>query len=392
MRETKFATSRILHILFMLFTQLLLLLFWKFQQGQGIDDFISHCLLTLLFFLMLVLDFVLERLREHFHDSGAENYSEFAKLAFFTSVILAIYSFLPYYIVPFLFLSMLYSVVGNSKTTVLFLTYYSLMFCINVRHNFYELAAYLFFIIIGMILQPYYAKKSYRPYLVILILTSTIMTISLFYFLSTHTITGMIFLYALISGIVTNLLLVFIFDRMKAVSDKREELDIQKILSEEYLLVKEIRAFSGGEYKHAKKMADLCFRCAVATGLDPFVCMAGGFYYRLGILEGEPVVKNGVSLAQANCFPKRVVDILAEYKGEEMYPSTPESALVSIVDDLLCKFEHLEDETKNSSWNREIVILQALNDRSSEGLYDHSGLSINQYLKIREFFVRGKDF
>ena len=97
-----------------------------------------------------------------------------------------------------------------------------------------------------------------------------------------------------------------------------------------------------------------------------------------------------MALAQADCFPPEVVSILAEYNGELRLPSTIESALVHIVDTLVTKFEILDKNTVSSTWNYEVVIYQAMNEKSSTGLYDESGLTMNQFLKIRDFFVKGE--
>ena len=38
-----------------------------------------------------------------------------------------------------------------------------------------------------------------------------------------------------------------------------------------------------------------------------------------------------------------------------------------------------------------MVIYQTLNDESSSGIYDHSGLTMNQFLKIREFLAKEEE-
>jgi len=88
------------------------------------------------------------------------------------------------------------------------------------------------------------------------------------------------------------------------------------------------------------------------------------------------------------CFPEDLVQILSEYYGEENLPSTPESALVHMIDGLLIKLELLENEVGTSKWNREVLIYQTLNEFSSAGLYDNSGMSINAFLKVREWLAK----
>ena len=103
-------------------------------------------------------------------------------------------------------------------------------------------------------------------------------------------------------------------------------------------------------------------RCAAVVGADERVCSAAGMYYRIGVLEGAPLAKNGVKMAQRACFPEKVIRIIGEYNGEEALPSTIES-------------------------NQDMVIYQTLNEYSAAGLYDRSGLSMNMFLKIREYLV-----
>ena len=105
------------------------------------------------------------------------------------------------------------------------------------------------------------------------------------------------------------------------------------------------------------------------------------------VLEGAPLAKNGVKMAQRACFPEKVIRIIGEYNGEEALPSTIESAIVHMVDGLLKKLEVLDEDTVGSNWNQDMVIYQTLNEYSAAGLYDRSGLSMNMFLKIREYLV-----
>ncbi len=61
---------------------------------------------------------------------------------------------------------------------------------------------------------------------------------------------------------------------------------------------------------------------------------------------------------------------------------------MQIADMIVTKFDLLDKDTFSSGWNREIVIYQTMNEKSAEGLYDESGLSMNQFLTIREALVK----
>ena len=110
-------------------------------------------------------------------------------------------------------------------------------------------------------------------------------------------------------------------------------------------------------------------------------------YYRLGVMEGEPVVKNGVRMAVDYCFPTDVIQILAEYQALEKKPSTVESAIVHMCDSVITKLEVMDSDDFTTDWNQSMVIYQTLNELSAKGLYDESGMGMNQYLRIRDFLA-----
>ena len=58
-----------------------------------------------------------------------------------------------------------------------------------------------------------------------------------------------------------------------------------------------------------------------------------------------------------------------------------------MVDNLIPRIELMNEDSMNHSWNQNMVIYQTLNELSQKGIYDNSGLSMNQYLKVRDFLV-----
>ena len=69
--------------------------------------------------------------------------------------------------------------------------------------------------------------------------------------------------------------------------------------------------------------------------------------------------------------------------------SSKESAIVHMVDRVVTKLDLLDKETFSSNWNQDMVIYQTLNEESATGIYDESGLGMNQFLEIRDFLVKG---
>ena len=170
--------------------------------------------------------------------------------------------------------------------------------------------------------------------------------------------------------------------------DKFREITCDKLLSPEHPVQKMMQSQSEKDYLHAQRVSMLCGKCAQFANIKVDVCMMGGMYYRIGRIYGRPYVANGVKIAMDHGFPPEVVDILSEYEGEYRLPSSVESAVVNIVDWVVTKLEAMEDKTFTSEWNKEMLIYNTLNEKSRSGIYDESGLSMNLFLKIREYLVK----
>ena len=159
------------------------------------------------------------------------------------------------------------------------------------------------------------------------------------------------------------------------------------IMNKNYSLRREIKDFSKFEYEHALKVSYFSGKAAFMIGADTLTSKAGGMYYRFPKLFDKEVSSEAMKILENHCFPKEVMDIVYEYGGELRKPTSPESAIVHMIDSVITRMELLDEDTMKSSWNQDMVIYSILNDLSGKGIYDESGLSLNQYLKIRDYLV-----
>jgi len=389
--ESKFAGLRVRNILLMIFGYVLLTVFFYLRFTYGFERLIINLFLIILFAVLLLLVTVSRRIRGSINGNLSETHNGLMLFTMLLTASIIVYSFLPHYTMPFLLFSFFMTEIAGCEVALITTSFAAVFFTINASGSIYELAEYLILILVGAVLAPIYENEKTRPAISFITFCFSVILPGIFSFIPAGQISLPVVIIAAVTGLVTDLLFILLFDKMVVVVKKQEERSVRDIISDTYPLVREIRSFSPADYTHAKAVSSLAAKCANVAGLDADIAAAGGFYYRLGILGGEDVVQNGVLLAQLNCFPQAVITILAEYNGQENTISTPESAVVNLVNHLVSRFEHLREQTSKSDWNREIVIYQTLNELSGSGLYDKSGLSINAYLQIREFLVRGDD-
>ena len=389
--ETVFNSKRVRYLLISAAFLVGLILFFLLRYTGGVERLIINFFLILVFFALFACLLLNRRLSGRIGSNPSEDYRGFCLMTGLSVGILVVSAFLPHYIAPFLLIAFLYTRGSSPEISMIACSVLAVLFVTNKNGSVWELACYIVLGLTGAILTPYYKENKRRPMVSFILFCIGVLIPTLFSYIPQGNLDIRVILLSVVVSLTTDLLFLILFDRMDMIVDNRRETEIRTILKEDYMLLSEIRSFSPSGFAHAKKVSLLAAKCAAQAGLDVAVSAAGGFYYRLGILSGEPVIANGVKLAQLNCFPQEVITILQEYHGQEKEISTPESALVHMIDSLVLTFEKEREKMKNSDWNREILVYQTLNEFSGKGMYDHSGLSINQYLKVREFLVRGED-
>ena len=79
---------------------------------------------------------------------------------------------------------------------------------------------------------------------------------------------------------------------------------------------------------------------------------------------------------------------MKEYHGILELPSTPESAIVQMIDGVLCRFEEMRVNDEMHEWNKDMVVYHVLTEFNSKGMYKKANLSMHNFLEIREYLVK----
>ena len=293
---------------------------------------------------------------------------------------------------PVLLVGFLYVAVCDSSLSLASCIFMDLLYCFITGTNNYILYCYCILSIFG-ILFAYYLKENKNETRIInylLILMIQFFVPFIFYVFTFGKVNLDRLNQFIVLALLYTVIIYFGFGVLVRLDQREEQIAYETFLDDEYSLIVDIMHFSIGEYFHARKVSDLARECAAQIGANELLAACGGLYYRIGILEGEPIVDNSIKIAQKNCLPREVVQILYEYKGINQRPLSPESAIVQMVDSVLTKVEAMRDEM-DSSWNQEMLIYQTLNEYSNEGMYDDSNITMNQFLKIRNVLVMKGD-
>ncbi len=388
MKEEKISVYRVLPILGIMTSAIVLSGILCVLNKLEMDEIL--CILFVIFGFMPVIGFALEyeRRRGRLGNNTQTNYKRIETGFFICCILMLVTSFLPEFYRPVILIALILVAFSNVTVGMTITMFLNVLLAMTTGGSFHELLAYTMLALVGVCFANALEQATYRLLISIVFMFVSVLFPSVFYYLANKEMVLINFLYCIFNGIITAIYAIKFYPIEKLVTDEDVEHYYIHLLEDDFIQVREVRAYSQAEYRHALKVSKLAFEYARKLGLNAELSAAAGFYYRLGRWEGEPVIENAIKKAQKLCFPIDLIQILQEYNGERELPSTPESALIHIIDTIVIKAELLEKEVGKSQWNREVIIYQTLNELSTAGLYDKSGLSINAFIKIREWLAK----
>lgn len=390
MRE-RVVGKRLLNVFLMLFITLAAVGAIGYFRGIWFDSMLAVYLVSLVFFVLFM--YVLE----HHRAIGAlsKNYETDFRNVFkgylITAIIAVICSFMPEFLRPVIAIPICMAAFSNQSIALFVGIFWNAVLSLTAVSHVQEAVFCCLMTLIGAVLAEAMEYSRLFWYYVILCSVS-VMLPGIFYYLAYQEVQIRLFFLGAVEGAFLCALIAVFFQRTVKKRDMEVPALLDDMLDESFSLVQELSHFSKKDYRHARRVSGLAADCAKVVGADEKICRAAGFYYRIGIIEGEPIRESGLRIAEEQCFPREVIQIIGEYNDEEYLPSTVESAIIHMVDGVVKKMEVLDQTTMASEWNQDMVIYQTLNEFSAKGLYDKAGLSMNMFLKIREYLVKEGDF
>lgn len=300
------------------------------------------------------------------------------------------FMFVPKFMAPFIIIPVIMSGVCDTAGAMIFSVYLVSMFALVKETSVYNIVSMLLLAVIGSLLSVYLKAKAgiEKIFAIIIIFTVQILIPIIGYYLDELEMKRNFIVYAFVLAIISAIISSFVPLLFDVSIKKMDENVYEDLIVDNFPLVEDIRRYSFYEFAHARRVMRLSRICAQVVNANVGAAGCAGMYYRLGKILGEPEIDNAIKACNNHCFPTAVTDILYEYNGILKKPSTPESAIVQMVDAVVTKIELLDSDSMSSSWNQNMVIYQTINELSENGMYDECGLSMNNFLKVREALTK----
>ncbi len=352
-----------------------------------IDKFICIAAISICYFFLWLVSITRRRLSGTLPEFNYISYGKMVIVLLLDWLFIILCSkFAPDFFAPVMFITIFSSTVFDEGLNSALGIYLVSVLSICSDFGVYIVLCYVMLVAFGTLIAPFFKtwdalERIYS--LLIIFAVNTLFSVTFYYF-NYIEISLIIFIYGLLSGLtVCALCCIFVPLMNRAVNNAQTDCYME-LLSPEYGLYQDIKKFSIIEFNHASRVGRLSRICAEEIHGNSSLAACAGFYYRLGKMEGEPMIDNAIKIANDHCFPEDVIQILSEYGGIIDLPSSKESAIVHMVDSVVTKVELFDADSMRSSWNQNMVIYQTINELSQKGYYDNSGLTMNHFLLIRE--------
>ena len=388
MKEEKISIHRVLPISVIVLSAMIAAGVLCYLNKLDTDQIICVAFLVIAFMPIMILELAFERQKEMLGDNKQTTYRRARNGFIICCILMLAISFMPEYFRPVLIFPLIMSAYSNDVLGLCTGMFFNILLAFTTGGSFNELLAYTMLVLVGGMLSKLLKQVEYRLFVGIIYLFSSVLFPNIFYYFANEAIESKNLLLGSVNGIVIAIYVIAMYPNIREKTFREKHYYYGDILADEFVQVQQIRKYAPEEYYHARKVSEIAYRYALQLDLKTDLAAAAGFYYRLGKWEGDPPIENAVRKAKELCFPEELIQILREYNGTDDLPSTPESALVHIIDALLVKLEMSGVPGGTSQFDRDILIHQTLNEFSSAGLYDKSGLSINSFIKIREWLLK----
>ncbi len=191
-------------------------------------------------------------------------------------------------------------------------------------------------------------------------------------------------------GVVISLVIFAIIRNIYCVFDSGNVLQkkLTNISSSDYILLEEMKKSSVSLYKHSIEVAELSGKAAKAIGVYEDLAFAGGLYHDVGKIAGANYVHEGIKLANKYKLPHQVKDIIIEHNVKNRLPKSKEAAIVMLADTAVSAVEYLRSNKKDVDESK--AFENAINTRMKSGALNDSGITVGEFVVIKDLFMNEK--
>jgi putative nucleotidyltransferase with HDIG domain len=358
----------------------------SFLKGKSIGYVFANVFVSVICITVILLYLKRVRINQINFTKQLASYGRIINVYWILFVISFMLTFVPSDIRPMFMIGIIMTLISNEYLGILFQIYFSVMITLITADSIEILVFYLLSGIIGCAIAKYFTQKKYILYAIIIIITSNLALSGMLEYLKNGVLTSKYIISSLAGTFGGVIVVLFVLPYVYYKIDNKLRGRLLQISDPNYELIVMLKNYSKDLYEHSMRVAKLSERVAYKLGVDPLLAKTGGYYHKIGKLEGKDYVNCGVEIAKSYSFPEEVIDIIKQHTGRHQCPQTIEAAVVMLSDTIISAFEYLDDKQNELMYDKDIVIDQVIDTKLDKDMLDESGLSLKMFRDIKKCF------
>ncbi|RDU23076.1 HDIG domain-containing metalloprotein [Anaerosacchariphilus polymeriproducens] len=385
--EKKWSKERSIYIIAIYIVAIMMNGIMGIVLQHNVKDIIGIVTVGILLVSFIVFLLETNRIENGYRIEKYYNYKRIFWFFFIWSIYEILILLIPPYLRPILVIGILCTFILNTTVGFLMNIYFSTMLILIADGTVELYLLYILSGVIGCLVSEYLKDKKTFITAGISIICSNICLTILFEYLATSNFHVIYAWQAFGAGLIAIVLVKLMLPYVETYIDHGLYRRLWSICSSKHILLKQLKDFSESEYQHTLAVAKVAGNAAELIGADPLLAKVGGLYHRIGLVQGSDYIEENIKLTEEYNFPIELVQVLYEYSGRFVLPSTKEAAIVMIVDTMLMNFTKYRKEILEGSISKEILVQQTFNEILSKGLLDKSGITLKMYMDLKELFL-----
>lgn len=158
----------------------------------------------------------------------------------------------------------------------------------------------------------------------------------------------------------------------------------------EYELLTRLKEVNKEAYFHAIHTAYLTDRIAKKIKCNVALAKAGGYYHKIGLLQGNDSIQNTILVGAAHKFPKSLIRVLKEYGIKNMPFVSKEAAIVQICDAMISSVAYMFKKDNCAVLNYGKIIDVIIRKKMDSGDFEHCELTMEDLCEIKKGLLEEK--
>ncbi|MCH5280183.1 MAG: hypothetical protein J1E61_01845 [Lachnospiraceae bacterium] len=167
----------------------------------------------------------------------------------------------------------------------------------------------------------------------------------------------------------------------------RDDEFFMKINDPEHRLLSTLKQTDRDIYFHAVHTAYLSEKIARRIGANAALAKAGGYYHKIGVLQGEDTMQNAILIGKEYRFPDSLMKLLEEYGVRNPLTLSRETAIVQLADALVSSITFMFQKNKNADLNYEKIVDIIIKKKMDSGDWAVCELTMEDICQIKEGFA-----